>query len=670
MKKTLRNILMAVFAIIGMSQSLEAQTLYGFSRDFPYAFVKMDVNNPSGIETVKTTDLSVTSGAFVGEKMYLFAFDDDYNTIFYSADITTGETTKIKNLGESAALPAELCYDYANEVMYYVTNSDNYEGVSAFGKVNVETGAMTKLTDHLNISVRGLAANAIGEIYAIGKDGNLYTINPSTYATTLVGATGVDPYLLQSLAFDCKTGILYWVAHTSEGNNILYTVNTTTGEATEVGKIGTSDKGLFTSAMDIPYVASAATAPNRVDNLTATADAEGQLSAVISWTNPATMTNGEQLASITKVEVLRGEEVIATLEGQTPGAEASYTDTPAEAGMYRYTVRAYNEVGPSADKFVDVWVGNDVAAAPVNIKALLASPTSNTITWEAPAVGAHGGYFNTEGMTYTVVRDNDNKTIASGLTALETEDSELLPELDRYTYSVYAVNNAGNGEAAQSNYLVAGPARSVPFTADFNGWDEAKLWTVVNLNEDESTFIWARYPITDKMEYIYQASETYYANDWLISCPIEFQEGHTYKITVTASNSFPPYSESFRVYSTSGYNTMGAVPLEEEFTINHPDEMRDYSVTLQAEDDGIGADDEKFISFIAVVCTSKYGMQMFRVGGVKVEDMTPNSVKGVENVDSDKPADNAVYTIDGRRIAEGQTLQKGIYIVNGKKVIK
>jgi len=172
------------------------------------------------------------------------------------------------------------------------------------------------------------------------------------------------------------------------------------------------------------------------------------------------------------------------------------------------------------------------------------------------------------------------------------------------------------------------------------------------------------------MEYIYQASETYYANDWLISCPIEFQEGHTYKITVTASNSFPPYSESFRVYSTSGYNTMGAVPLEEEFTINHPDEMRDYSVALQAEDDGIGADDEKFISFIAVVCTSKYGMQMFRVGGVKVEDMTPNSVKGVENVGSGKPADNAVYTIDGRRIAEGQTLQKGIYIVNGKKIIK
>ena len=670
MKRTLHNILLATLAIIGVSQTAEAQTLYGFSRDYPYSFVKMEATNPSGIEKMKTTELMVTAGSFVGEKMFFYSVDDDFNTIFSTVDTATGATTKVKNLGESAALPTELAYDYANDVMYYVTNSDNYENVSALGTVNIETGAMTKLTDHLAISAKGLAANATGEMFAIGVDGNLYKLDTNNFTTTLIGATGVIPSLFQSLSFDCKTGILYWAAHTSEGKNILYTVNTTTGEATEIGKIGTSTNGVYTVGMDIPYVASAATAPSRVENLTATADEQGALSVVIGWTNPSTMTNGETLESISKVEVMRGEDIIATLEGQTPGGEVSYTDAPAVAGMYRYTVKAYNEVGPSADKFVDVWVGNDVAEASQNAKAQLSSPTSNLITWEAPAKGAHNGYLNTDGMTYTVVRDNDNKTIAEGISQTEVLDNDLLPELDRYTYTIVANNNAGAGEAAQTNYLVAGPARNVPFTADFNEWDEAKLWTVVNLNEDETTFIWHRYPTTDKMEYIYQASETNYANDWLISCPIEFQEGHTYTITVTASNSFPPYSESFRVYNTSGYNTYGAVPIEEEVTINHPDEMRDYTFTMTAEDDGMGSDDEKFISFIAVVCTSNYGMQMFRVAGVKVEDTTPDSIEETIANDAANNAKDAVYTIDGRRVDSNKALQKGIYIVNGKKIVK
>lgn len=43
-------------------------------------------------------------------------------------------------------------------------------------------------------------------------------------------------------------------------------------------------------------------------------------------------------------------------------------------------------------------------------------------------------------------------------------------------------------------------------------------------------------------------------------------------------------------------------------------------------------------------------------------------VTGIEAVDSEDNAAKMVYTLDGRRV-EGTPLSKGIYVVNGQKVI-
>ena len=44
------------------------------------------------------------------------------------------------------------------------------------------------------------------------------------------------------------------------------------------------------------------------------------------------------------------------------------------------------------------------------------------------------------------------------------------------------------------------------------------------------------------------------------------------------------------------------------------------------------------------------------------------STTGINNVATDADADNAIYTIDGRRV--NSTAQKGIYIQNHKKIVK
>jgi hypothetical protein len=68
-----------------------------------------------------------------------------------------------------------------------------------------------------------------------GGPSNLYSINPTTGAATLVGATGFNE--VSAIAFD-GSGTLYGVGHIGAGLPLLITINTTTGAGTQVGATG------------------------------------------------------------------------------------------------------------------------------------------------------------------------------------------------------------------------------------------------------------------------------------------------------------------------------------------------------------------------------------------------------------------------------------------------
>lgn len=85
-----------------------------------------------------------------------------------------------------------------------------------------------------------------GTIYYIDDSSNsLRTMDPNTYATALVGATGVGGDF-GDLAYNSATGTLFWAP--GRGNDNLYTLNMATGAATLVGAHGVSD--LFGLAYD------------------------------------------------------------------------------------------------------------------------------------------------------------------------------------------------------------------------------------------------------------------------------------------------------------------------------------------------------------------------------------------------------------------------------------
>ena len=74
-------------------------------------------------------------------------------------------------------------------------------------------------------------------LYAVGTDQNLYSVNPATGASTLIGPTGLGSGGFQSLSSGAT--VLYTTVPDAQGENtLLYSINTTTGAATEIGNTG------------------------------------------------------------------------------------------------------------------------------------------------------------------------------------------------------------------------------------------------------------------------------------------------------------------------------------------------------------------------------------------------------------------------------------------------
>lgn len=139
---------------------------------------------------------------------------------------------------------------------YNDENADSYLIPISLTTGQPETAGAKKITGlPENEIIYTIACNESGRMYAIVADGGenggsatLYTIDTSNGAATSVGKTGVTTNYISSSTF-APDGTLYW-AENNAGK--LYTVNTDNGKATAVygGTIGGS--GLLLNAMMIP----------------------------------------------------------------------------------------------------------------------------------------------------------------------------------------------------------------------------------------------------------------------------------------------------------------------------------------------------------------------------------------------------------------------------------
>jgi hypothetical protein len=171
----------------------------------------------------------------------------------------------------------------ASPFVLYGTGS--HGSIDSLFTVNTGTGATTAVgPTGQSLGVGGLAFDPLGDIlYATGQQigqtdsaFRLFTVDRTTGAATLVGSTGI--FDIGGLAFDTANNTLYGLGCTAPcgiaGHDFLYSLNTGTGAATQVGgTLGTNGLGLG----GLEYVASS--------NLLY---AIGQTSSIFGSINPTT----------------------------------------------------------------------------------------------------------------------------------------------------------------------------------------------------------------------------------------------------------------------------------------------------------------------------------------------------------------------------------------------
>lgn len=217
--------------------------------------------------------------------------------------------------------------------------------------------------------------------------------------------------------------------------------------------------------------------PAPVTNFTATAAEKGALAATLSWTNPTTTNAGTDLSEITKIEVLRGNDVVATLkEGLTLGAVATYTDnTISDAGKYTYTIKPYlAENAGEGESITSGWIGPDTPKAPVSVSVAV-TDDGRVVTFEAAAEGENGGYVDADALRYAISRNGE--TIDSDVAESPYTDTATGLALGKYTYGVKTVWGELASAETMANAVVFGEALELPYEANFKSDGDLDFWT-------------------------------------------------------------------------------------------------------------------------------------------------------------------------------------------------
>ena len=211
-------------------------------------------------------------------------------------------------------------------------------------------------------------------------------------------------------------------------------------------------------------------APAAVTDLAATAAADGAEAATISFTAPSATVGGETLASLDKIEIFHGNatEPVKTFEAPAPGEALSWTEKGISGWMdYRVVATARGKAGHKAE--ARVYVGWDVPG-PVTDASVSDASGQPVVTWTAPSKGVNGGYINSDDLTYSIYRyEDDLQLIGNAVKGTSFTDTQLDGHINQHlvAYVVVPSSPAGSGEAVATENIVFGDPYQGEFSEDF-----------------------------------------------------------------------------------------------------------------------------------------------------------------------------------------------------------
>lgn len=481
----------------------------------------------------------------VGDTLYT-GFMDVKSTPYglaYAAFVTSinintwsGTLTQI----HTPALMAEACTQGNDGLAYGQFFNSNLTGFQ-YAKTDYKT-LTQKVIGKSHYQMAAMGMSSTNRLYGIALDGNLYEVNTSTGAETMIGSTGLvlkkksGAYYYQSGNIDKATDTFYWAAVDSAGNSAIYTVDLTSGAATKVVDVpdNTELVGLMfprTIAQD---------APGKVEQLACEIE-PNKLNCNITFTAPVKTFGGNTLSGEMSYHVMCMGDTLATgtcSPGQKVTTPASFTTS----GSKRIIVNVANAAGTSDDALLTQWIGPDQPNAVTNVVLSIDADGNAKVTWDAPMGTVNGAKLGDVVYNVTRVVRGVETQVATGISEREFSEKITDTNMASYSYTVCAVNDGLQSDAASSNSVIYGTAVEVPYTEDFQQASSFDLFTTLDNNKDGH--LWKLSKATSRNKKNGKAVSPYmlpavgFNDDWMLTPAIHLLPNKVYLISFETNLTF------------------------------------------------------------------------------------------------------------------------------------
>ncbi|MBR1803432.1 MAG: choice-of-anchor J domain-containing protein [Muribaculaceae bacterium] len=548
---------------------------------------------------------------------------------------------------EMAAVNGMLVEDPASGTLYGIYEA-NYGYSSMLARADLTTLTREDIGE-LNQYYLCLACNYEGRLFGIDDYGVLYEIDTTTGEETEIGDTEVWPENVdQSMCFDPVSGHLWW-ATTVDGESVLYEIDPATAQATQRGTFPWQERFF---ALSIAKKAAAEAAPGAVTNLQANF-AEGSNAGTVTFIMPTTSVDGEPLTGDLSYHVYANGTLVAEQNAAAGSTVSEELTLPS--GNTRFRVYASNAAGEGPDATLTLWIGYDVPATPDNVLLDFDENGKATLTWDAVTTSLNGGYIDANQIAYqlTCYVDGEERVGTSATTEF-TMDLSDISERKPCHFGVKAVNGDQMSAEAISNNVATGQPLEVPFREDFDTEEGAGLYTILDTNKDGYTWQW-----TGDMfgTYVYKYNKEEDADDWFITPLVELEAGIEYRFYFDARPMGKDYPETISAFYGQGMKTENYTQLMGE-TVIDADQVFTLPFTPEASS----------TYRMAIHVTSPSTQLNLVLDYIGIESDSP---VGIHDINSQPTSGiTEVYTIDGRRVSNTHG-QHGVFIIRqGSKATK
>ncbi len=384
-------------------------------------FGSFPVDGPYTIAPGNNSPSAVFAGDFDGSGTLYGLHNDDLNLLII--DKTTGAETVVGPLTNMVAghTASGLSWNEADGTMY-MCSTDTL--TTTIYTVDLATGTLTVIGNASNAFGGWIAIDTAGNAFMadIGDD-NLYSVNLSTGASTLVGPLGININFAQDADFDPATDTLYMGAYIGGGVNQFCSVDTTTGAVTQLGTVNADCAELTIVAIEADnggggggavcseenpsngfengFTSSSSTPQVIAADITIAADTNMNLDSIVAnWL----VTDGDEIdtAEIVVYQDLGGlpdpANIVATISGLAPTSQPVIGDFPPATAL---------DVIAATFDFPPVMLNGQAGAETtywISIYATNVAPANNSY-WEmssATVAGFDGAFSGDNGATWGV----------------------------------------------------------------------------------------------------------------------------------------------------------------------------------------------------------------------------------------------------------------------------